>query len=71
MRPALVYTASRIGLFLVALGVFYLLTLRGFLLFAAAFVASGVASYVLLTKQRDAVSSRISNKIDQPKPEGD
>lgn len=54
-----------------ALGVFYLLTLRGFWLFAAAFVASGVASYVLLTKQRDAVSSRISKKIDQPKPEGD
>jgi hypothetical protein len=67
VRPVLVYTASRIGLFLVTLGVLYLLGLKHpLLLIAAAFVISGVASYVLLSKQRDSVSSRISAKIDRP-----
>ncbi|GAA2655853.1 MULTISPECIES: DUF4229 domain-containing protein [Nonomuraea] len=72
MRPVLVYTASRIGLFLVTLGVLYLLNLRDpLLLIAVAFVISGIASYVLLSKQRDAVSARISDKVDRPKPEDD
>jgi hypothetical protein len=72
VRPVLVYTASRIGLFLVTLGVLYLLNLRDpLLLIAVAFVISGIASYVLLSKQRDAVSVRISDKVDRPKPEDD
>jgi hypothetical protein len=72
VRPVLVYTASRIGLFLVTLGVLYLLNLRDpLLLIAVAFVISGIASYVLLSKQRDAVSARISDKVDRPKPEDD
>jgi hypothetical protein len=72
VRPVLVYTASRIGLFLVTLGVLWLLGLQNaLLLFAAAFVISGVASYVLLSKQRDAMSSRISDKIDRSKQQGD
>jgi hypothetical protein len=40
-------------------------------LIAASFVISGVASYVLLSKQRDAMSERISSKISQPKPQDD
>ncbi|GAA2378314.1 DUF4229 domain-containing protein [Nonomuraea africana] len=72
MHPVLVYTASRIGLFLVTLGVLYLLNLRHpLVLIAVAFVISGIASYVLLSKQRDAMSARISDKIDRPKPEDD
>ncbi|SDG44211.1 Protein of unknown function [Sinosporangium album] len=60
MHPVLVYTASRIGLFVVALGVLYLLGLRSWLILAVvAFAVSGLASYVLLSKQRDAVSARI------------
>ncbi|MEU5859639.1 MULTISPECIES: DUF4229 domain-containing protein [unclassified Nonomuraea] len=72
MHPVLVYTASRIGLFVVTLGVLYLVGLQNpLILLAAAFVISGVASYVLLSRQRDAVSQRLSNKIDRPKPQGD
>ncbi|GAA3247274.1 DUF4229 domain-containing protein [Nonomuraea helvata] len=72
MRPVLVYTLSRIGLFLVALGVLWLLGLQNpLVLIAASFLISGIASYVLLNKQRDAMSERISNKIDRPKPEDD
>ncbi|PZG22997.1 DUF4229 domain-containing protein [Nonomuraea aridisoli] len=72
MRPVLVYTLCRIGLFAVTLLVLLLLGLHNpFVLIVASFVISGVASYVLLSKQRDAVSERISNKIDRPKPQSD
>ncbi|GIH69124.1 DUF4229 domain-containing protein [Sphaerimonospora thailandensis] len=60
MRPVLVYTLSRLGLFAVAVGVLYLVGMRSLLLLAAAFLVSGLASYVLLSKQRDAVSQRIT-----------
>ncbi|MET8339336.1 DUF4229 domain-containing protein [Streptosporangium canum] len=61
MHPVFVYTASRLGLLAVTLGVLYLLGLRQpLILLVAAFLVSGVASYVLLSKQRDAVSERIS-----------
>ncbi|GII93581.1 hypothetical protein Ssi02_38120 [Sinosporangium siamense] len=63
VHPVLVYTASRIALFVVALGVLYLLGLRDpMFLVVAAFAVSGLASYVLLSKQRDAVSARIGKK---------
>ncbi len=63
---------SRIGLFLVTLGVLWLLGVANPLwLIILSFVISGVASYVLLSKQRDAMSARISDKIDRPKPQGD
>lgn len=72
VRPVLVYTASRIGLFLVTLGVLYLLGLQNqLILIATSFLISGIASYVLLSKQRDAVSARLSDRIDQPKPQDD
>ncbi|MBB2909044.1 hypothetical protein FHS43_000290 [Streptosporangium becharense] len=61
MHPVVVYTASRLGLLAVSLGVLYLLGLRHpLILLVAAFLVSGVASYVLLSKQRDAVSERIA-----------
>jgi hypothetical protein len=61
VHPVVVYTLSRIGLFAVALAVLYLVGLRNiFLLLAVAFLVSGLASYVLLSKQRDAVSERIT-----------
>ncbi|MEW9554809.1 DUF4229 domain-containing protein [Nonomuraea sp. NPDC050783] len=72
MHPVLVYTASRIGLFVVTLGVLYLLGLQNpLVLIAASFLISGVASYVLLSKQRDAMSARISDKLDRPQPRDD
>ncbi|TKK89778.1 DUF4229 domain-containing protein [Herbidospora galbida] len=66
MHPVIVYTLSRLGLFAVALGVLYLLGLRTYVLLAVAVVLSGLASYVLLSKQRDAVSEKISDKRNQP-----
>ncbi|MEU0479437.1 DUF4229 domain-containing protein [Streptosporangium sp. NPDC006013] len=60
MHPVIVYTASRVGLLAVSLGVLYVLGLRQLILLVAAFLVSGVASYVLLSKQRDAVSERIT-----------
>ncbi|MFI6293749.1 DUF4229 domain-containing protein [Nonomuraea sp. NPDC050790] len=72
MHPVLVYTASRIGLFIVTLGVLYLLGLQNpLVLILVAFLISGVASYVLLSKQRDAMSARINDKINRPKPQDD
>ncbi|WP_188188589.1 DUF4229 domain-containing protein [Nonomuraea sp. SYSU D8015] len=76
MHPVLVYTASRIGLFIVAFGVLWLvLPVVGLshplILIGGAFLVSGIASYVLLSKQRDAVSARISDKLDRPKPQDD
>ncbi|MET7332566.1 DUF4229 domain-containing protein [Nonomuraea sp. NPDC005650] len=70
MRPVLVYTLSRIGIFAVTFVVLLLLGVQNpFALIAVSFLISGIASYVLLSKQRDAVSERISNKIDRPKPQ--
>ncbi|MGJ6965003.1 DUF4229 domain-containing protein [Streptosporangium sp. G11] len=61
MHPVIVYTASRVGLLAVSLGVLYILGLRQpVVLLIAAFLVSGVASYVLLSKQRDALSERIT-----------
>lgn len=61
MHPVFVYTVSRLGLLLGSIGVLYLLGLRQpFILLVAAFLVSGVASYVLLSKQRDAVSGRFT-----------
>ncbi|MFC5834342.1 DUF4229 domain-containing protein [Nonomuraea insulae] len=72
MRPVLVYTLCRILLFGVTLGVLALLGLQNpLVLILASFLISGIASYVLLSKQRDAMSERLSHKIDQPKPQDD
>ncbi|MGA4995256.1 DUF4229 domain-containing protein [Nonomuraea bangladeshensis] len=72
MHPVVVYTASRILLFLVTLGLLALVGLRNpLVLLVASFLISGVASYVLLSKQRDAMSARISDRLDQPKPQDD
>lgn len=70
MRPLLVYTLSRLGLFAVAFAVFYLTGLRDvFWLLVAAFIVSGLASYVLLSGQRDEVSKAISRRRDSSEDE--
>ncbi|GAA2290817.1 hypothetical protein GCM10010149_42470 [Nonomuraea roseoviolacea subsp. roseoviolacea] len=69
MRPVLVYTLLRIVLFLVTAGLLFLLGLQNlFWLIVVSFLISGVVSYVVLSKWRDAMSSRLTNKIDRPKP---
>jgi Mn2+/Fe2+ NRAMP family transporter len=63
MRPALTYTSARLLLFVAALGVLYLTGARGLLLFALALLASGVLSFVLLSRQRDAMSWSLFNRM--------
>jgi len=62
MRTALAYTSARILLLVVSVVVLYLIGARGFLLLALAFAVSALASYVLLSKQRDNMSAALSRR---------
>jgi len=62
-HPAVAYTLSRIVLFVVALWVFYLLGARQVLLVALAALASGLISFVVLSRQRDAMSTAVSDRV--------
>lgn len=61
-HPVLLYTAARIGLFAAAGGVLYLVGARGLVLLLFALLASGMLSFVLLGRLRDAVSLRVSER---------
>jgi hypothetical protein len=63
MRPTLAYTALRLLLFIAALVVVYLLGGRGFLLIALALVISGIVSFVVLWRQREAMSGALVNSV--------
>ena len=63
MRTALSYTSARIVLFLVALVLLYLAGARGLLLAALALLVSGIASFVLLSRQRDIMSGALTTRL--------
>jgi Mn2+/Fe2+ NRAMP family transporter len=63
MRATFAYTMARIVLFLLAAFLFYLAGARGLLLLGLALVVSGVASYVVLSRQRDAMSGALVNRF--------
>ncbi len=63
MRATLAYTTARILLFVAATGLFYLAGARGLLLLALALLVSGVASYIVLSRQRDAMSGALVNRF--------
>jgi hypothetical protein len=63
MRATLAYTAMRILLFIVALLLTYLAGARGLLLIAVALVISGVISYFVLSRQREAMSGSIVSSV--------
>src|SRR5262245_3173849 len=63
MRATLAYTTARILLFVAAVGLFYLAGARGLLLLGLALLVSGAASYVLLSRQRDAMSGALVNRF--------
>ena len=70
--PTLRYTLSRVSLLVSAVMLSYALGLRGIVLWVVAFIGSGVASYFMLGKQRDAMGrsvegmlSAINDRIDQ------
>jgi hypothetical protein len=63
MRTTLAYTSARILLLVASLILLYLVGARGLLLLALACVVSGIASFVLLSRQRDVMSSALMNRI--------
>ena len=63
MRTTLAYTAARLVLFLVALLLLDLAGARGVLLVALALLISALLSYVLLSRQRDAMAGSLSHRL--------
>jgi hypothetical protein len=63
MRATLAYTSARILLLVVSLILLYLAGARGLLLLALAFVVSGIASFVLLSRQRDVMSGALIARL--------
>jgi len=63
MRATFAYTTARILLFVAATGLIYLAGARGLLLLGLALVVSGAASYILLSRQRDAMAGALSKRL--------
>jgi hypothetical protein len=63
MRATIAYTCARILLLVVSMILLYLAGARGLLLLALAFLVSGIASFVLLSRQRDVMSSALMARI--------
>jgi Mn2+/Fe2+ NRAMP family transporter len=63
MRATFAYTTARILLFVAATGLCYLAGARGLLLLGLALLVSGAASYVVLSRQRDAMSGALVNRL--------
>ena len=63
MRATFAYTSARILLLVVAAILLYLAGARGLLLIALAFVVSGIASFVLLSRQRDVMSGALMQRL--------
>ena len=51
------------------MGLLYLAGARGILLLALAFVVSALASYVLLSKQREAMSGALNRRLNRVGPQ--
>ena len=63
MRTGLAYTAARILILVIALVLLSLAGERGILLLALAFVVSALASYVLLSKQRETMAGALNRRL--------
>jgi hypothetical protein len=63
MRTGIAYTCARILLLVAALALLDLAGARGILLLVLAFVVSSLASYVLLSRQRDIMSGMLSRRL--------
>ena len=68
MRATLAYTSARIVLLVVSAFLLYLAGARGILLLALAFVVSGIASFVLLSRQRDVMSGALRSRLNSRRP---
>jgi hypothetical protein len=63
MRTGLAYTCARILLLVVALWLLDLAGVRGIALYALALLISALASYVLLSRQRDIMSVALTRRF--------
>jgi Protein of unknown function (DUF4229) len=63
MRTGLAYTSARILLLVISVVLLYLAGARGILLLALAFVISALASYVLLSRQRDVLARALNRRL--------
>lgn len=63
MRPFLVYTACRVGIFAALTGLLWLLGLDGLVLLLAAVVLSLPVSFLLLSRQRAALGRDVERRI--------
>jgi hypothetical protein len=63
MRTGLAYTSARILLLVISVVLLYLAGARGILLLALAFVISALASYVLLSRQRDVLAGALNRRL--------
>jgi Protein of unknown function (DUF4229) len=63
MRATLAYTSARILMLVVSIILLYLIGIRGLLLLALACLVSGLASFVLLSRQRDRMSGAMMSRI--------
>ncbi len=70
MRTTLAYSSARILLLVVSMILLYLVGARGLLLLALAFVVSGIASFVLLSKQRDVMSGALMGRLKNGRQRG-
>ncbi|ACY99949.1 MULTISPECIES: DUF4229 domain-containing protein [Thermomonospora] len=72
MRSVLVYTAARLAVFAVTAGILYLVlpldyadSASWMVLLAVAVLVSGIVSYVLLARQREAFSAVVVSGIEE------
>src|SRR6201986_3104234 len=63
MRNTMFYTVSRLLLFIVVLLLLDVAGARGLLLSALALLISGLLSYVLLSRQRDAMAGSLFSRL--------
>jgi len=63
MRATFAYTAARFLIFAAMFGLLWLIGARGLLLVGLALVISGIISFVVLSRQRDAMSGAITSRI--------
>jgi Protein of unknown function (DUF4229) len=63
LSPFVVYTSARLVLFIVTATILALFGMHGIGLLMLALVVSGLLSYVLLTRLRDAVSEAVSERV--------
>jgi hypothetical protein len=70
MRATLAYTSARIVLLVVSAVLLYLAGARGLLLLVLAFAVSGIASFVLLSRQRDVMSGALMTRLKSRRPRG-